>query len=228
MRRAARHLADVLQHPRKPSGAMLDLLDAEDTLETPVRVDKRLLAQAWLLAHDGEAAHQLAARESALGWTYGDNPQGIVVPFFLVLLSGQSFEELPRNVARLWQWGLEVSVQAGDWYTAKSQDDEALCSRLAHAYAEALPAFSPKPAERERLLEWCLEVARKRASAIVSGLHRRSYDKAAVLLAACAEVLRLRGDEGRGDVLLAGFREGFRRHRAFQAELDKAVGSRAR
>jgi uncharacterized Zn finger protein len=76
------------------------------------------------------------------------------------------------------------------------------------------------------MLEWCLEVARKRASTIVSRKHRRSYDKAAVLLTSCAEVLWLRGEEARGNVLLAGFREGFRRHRAFQAELDKAVGAR--
>jgi hypothetical protein len=150
------------------------------------------------------------------------------VPFFLVLLSGQPPEELPRNVARLWHWGLEVGVRAGDWYAAEARGDEALRSRLARAYAEALPAFRLEPSERERLLEWCLEVARRRVSTLVSRQHRRSYDKAAVLLAACAEVLWLRGEEGRGNVLLAGFREGFRRHRAFQAELDKAVGSRVR
>ena len=228
MRRAARHLADVLHQPRGPSGSMVAPSGQEDTLEVPSHVDRRLLAHAWLLAHDAEAAHPLAATESALGWTYGDNPQGIVVPFFLVLLSGQPPEELPRNVARLWHWGLEVGVRAGDWYAAEARDDEALRSRLARAYAEALPAFHLKPSERERLLEWCLEVARKRVSTLVSRQHRRSYDKAAVLLAACAEVLWLRGEEGRGNVLLAGFREGFRRHRAFQAELDKAVGSRVR
>lgn len=228
MRRAARHLEEVLHQPRGPSGSMVAPSGDEDALEVPSRVDRRLLAHAWLLAHDADAAHPLAATESAIGWTYGDNPQGVVVPCFLVLLSGQSPEELPRNVARLWQWGLEVGVQAGDWYAAEARGDEALRSRLARAYAEALPAFSLEPSERERLLEWCLEVARKRVSTIVSRQHRRSYDKAAVLLAACAEVLWLRGEEGRGNVLLAGFREGFRRHRAFQAELDKAVGSRAR
>ncbi|HYO52739.1 hypothetical protein [Archangium sp.] len=47
-----------------------------------------------------------------------------------------------------------------------------------------------------------------------------------MLLAACAEVLWLHGEQARGSLLLAGFREGFRRHRTFQAELDAAVESR--
>jgi hypothetical protein len=205
---------------------MVALPDTADALETPARVDRRLLAHARLLAHDWEAAHALAATDSPLGWTYGDNPQGTVVPFFLARLSGQPPDELPRNVAKLWHWGLETGTQAGDWYAGDVRQDSALQERLSRAYAEALPAFSLEPSEQERMLAWCLEVARKRASTIVSRQRRRSYDKAAVLLAACAEVLWLRGEEGRGNVLLAGFRESFRRHRAFQAELDSAVGSR--
>ncbi|QRN97383.1 hypothetical protein JRI60_52040 [Archangium violaceum] len=225
MLRAARHLEGALHEPRRLSGSLVPPSeDAEDDLETPARVDRRLLAHAWLLAHDWEAAHALAAKDSALGWTYGDNPQGTVVPCFLALLSGQPPGKLPRNVARLWQWALETGTQAGDWYSGDGRQDAALQKRLERAYAEALPELLLEPPEQERMLEWCLEVARKRASTIVSRKHRRSYDKAAVLLTACAEVLWLRGEEGRGNVLLAGFREGFRRHRAFQAELDEAVG----
>ncbi|HEX5752472.1 MAG TPA: hypothetical protein VFZ09_40075 [Archangium sp.] len=222
---AARHLEAVLQQPRAPSGSMAALPDAEDSLEVPAHVDRRLLAHAWLLAHDWEAAHALAARENALGWTFGDNPQGLVVPAFLVLLSGQSLSRLPRNVDALWRQALESGTRAGAWYSGGSRHDEALRERLARAYAEALPALSLEPAERERLREWCLELARERASAIVSRQHRRSYAKAAWLLAAAAEVLWLHGEQARGNLLLAGFREGFRRHRAFQAELDAAVGS---
>jgi hypothetical protein len=222
---AARHLADVLQQPRRTSGSLVQS-PGEDDLETPARVDRRLAAQAWLLARQWEPAHQLSASESAIGWTYGDNPQGAVVPCFLVLLSGQPLGALPRNVARLWEWGLDAGVQAGQWSAGDARHDEALRERLSHAYKEVLPTFVLDDAERERMLEWCLEVARKRASTLVSRQKRRSYDKAAVLLAACAEVLWLRGEEGRGNVLLAGFREGFRRHRAFQAELEAAVGHR--
>ncbi|WNG42782.1 hypothetical protein F0U60_00700 [Archangium minus] len=227
MSQAARHLEKVLRQPRAPSGSMATLPHNGDRLEVPAHADRRLLAHAWLLAHDGEAAHALAAKESALGWTYGDNPQGTVVPAFLVLLSRQPLGELPRNVDKLWRQALESGTQAGDWYSGGARHDEALRERLARAYDEALAAFSVEPSEQEQMLEWCLEVARKRASSIVSRQHRRSYGKAAVLLVACAEVLWLLGEQARGNLLLAGFRESFRRHRAFQAELDEAVGSPA-
>jgi hypothetical protein len=206
---------------------MAALPGEEDGLEVPAHADRRLLAQAWLLAHDWEAAHALAAKESALGWTYGDNPQGLVVPAFLVLLSGQSPGRLPRNVDALWRQALESGSHAGDWYSDAARHDEALRERLARAYAEVLPALSLGPAGRERLREWCVELARKRVSTIVSRKHRRSYTKAAQLLAAAAEVLWLQGEQARGNLLLAGFRESFRRHRAFQAELDAAVGAPA-
>ncbi|MFL5351650.1 hypothetical protein [Archangium sp.] len=225
LREAARHLESALQKPRAPSGSMAALPGADDRLEAPAHADHRLLAQAWLLAHEWEPAQALAAKESALGWTYGDNPQGLVVPAFLVLLSRQPLELLPRNVDRLWHQALESGAQAGDWYSGEARHDEALRERLARAYAGALPALELEPPERERLVEWCLEVARKRVSSIVSRQHRRSYGKAAVLLAACAEILWLLGEQARGNLLLAGFRESFRRHRAFQAELDEAVGS---
>ncbi|MFE8604056.1 hypothetical protein [Archangium violaceum] len=225
LRRAARHLESVLQQPHAPSGSMAALPGAEDSLDVPAHVDRRLLAHAWLLAHDWEAAHVLAAKENALGWTFGDNPQGLVVPAFLVLLSGQSLSRLPRNVDALWRQALESGTRAGAWYSGGARHDEALGERLARAYADALPAISLEPAERERLLEWCLELARKRSSTIVSRQYRRSYGKAAQLLTAAAEVLWLHGEQARGNLLLAGFREGFRRHRAFQAELDAAVGS---
>ncbi|MFY0562478.1 hypothetical protein ACN28E_01440 [Archangium lansingense] len=227
MAQAARHLEAVLQQPRQLSGSMAALPGDEDSFEVLAHADRRLLAQAWLLAHDWEAAHALAAKESALGWTYGDNPQGLVVPAFLVLLSGQPLDKLPRNVDALWHQALESGTQAGAWYSDDRRHDEALRDRLARAYAEALPALSLEPSERERLREWCLELARKRVSTIVSRQHRRSYAKAAQLLAAGAEVLWLHGEQARGNLLLAGFRESFRRHRAFQAELDAAVGSRA-
>lgn len=47
---------------------------------------------------------------------------------------------------------------------------------------------------QERFLSWCLDVAQQRVNAIASNQHRGSYDKAAVLTVACAEVLGLRGD----------------------------------
>jgi two-component system cell cycle sensor histidine kinase/response regulator CckA len=57
----------------------------------------------------------------------------------------------------------------------------------------------------------------------VVGLANGSYDKAAILTVACAEVLRARGDKGAADTFVDEIRNRFPRHRAFQAELKTAL-----
>ena len=59
----------------------------------------------------------------------------------------------------------------------------------------------------------------RRASGIVEKLRRKSYDKAAVITAACAEVLRLRSQPKPAAGLLERMHTRFPRHRAFQDEL---------
>jgi len=60
-------------------------------------------------------------------------------------------------------------------------------------------------------------------NAIVGHQHRGSYAKAAVLLAACAEVLRLREKPAEADALVDRVRRRFHRHLAFQRELNAAL-----
>jgi uncharacterized Zn finger protein len=89
-----------------------------------------------------------------------------------------------------------------------------------------LPKLALSQDRQTRYLAWCLKVAQQRAEAIVSEKHRRSYAKAARLIAACAEVLRLRGQPDSARSLVDELREQFRRHRASRsvAELDAATG----
>jgi uncharacterized Zn finger protein len=96
-------------------------------------------------------------------------------------------------------------------------------ARLERAYPELFSQVSWSRDQQEKFLAWCLEVAKKRVEAIVGGQHRNSYDKAAVLAAACVEVLRQRGNNREADAFLNGIRTRFPRHRAFQAELNEAV-----
>jgi outer membrane biogenesis lipoprotein LolB len=72
-------------------------------------------------------------------------------------------------------------------------------------------------------LAWCLDIAQRWINAIVSNQHRGSYDRAAVLLAACAETLQLRGNDREAHALLDEVRQRFPRHRAFQTEVKAAV-----
>ena len=192
----------------------------EDDLEGPVWSNKSVLAHAYLLAKDWDAAHQLAADEQVLGWSGSDNAQGLVVSCFLVGISGKLPDQLPPNLTQLWQWGLQNSIGfAGEADHAEAS----LVKRLESIYVECLPRVPLSPSKQVEFLSWCLEIAKLRVNAVVSNQHRGSYDKAAVLIAGCAEVLRLGRRDQEAEAMLEDVRLGFSRHRAFQAELKAAV-----
>ncbi len=98
-----------------------------------------------------------------------------------------------------------------------------MVQRLERIYGECLPKVPLSQDKQAEFLSWCLEVAKLRVNAIVSNQHRGSYDKAAVLIAGCAEMLRLWGRDQEAEAILDDVRRGFPRHRAFQAELKAAV-----
>jgi len=223
MRQAAQHVKDVLAHP--PSPKEITEAFGEDDLEVPAWVDKSLLAHAYLLAEEWEAAHQLAVREEVLGWSSSDNAQGLVAPFFLLLLSGKSPAALPSNLTDLWQWVLQQGIGFDFW---REGEETNMLKRLERAYTQVIAQASLTSGKPEKVLSWCVDVAKRRASAIVEHQRRKSYGKAAVLLAACAEVLRLRGNDEAASKLLNDVRNRFPRHRAFQTELNKAVQSMQR
>ena len=231
MRKASQHVKTYLSQSRERDTSDVRFGSGQfgtDDLEEPASIDTVVLAHAHLFAHQWDAAHQLAAKEKALGWTYGDNPQKLVVPFFLMWLSGKRPAQLPPNLAQLWQGGLTASSARYSWSLPSEDDEEAertpILEQLKTAYQELLPHKPPSQAKQKVLLSWCLKVARKRTDAIVGNQRRRSYGKAAVLTVACVEVLELRGAPKEANELLQETRDRFPRHRSFQRELSQAVG----
>jgi tetratricopeptide (TPR) repeat protein len=217
MQQAAQRVKDYLAHaPRRFMEAW------EDGLERPAWSDKSVLVHACLLAEDWNGAHQLAAEEQVLGWSGSGNTQGLVVSCFLVGMAGKLPGELPPNLIQLWQWGLQNSIGFA-FVGGIDQTTASLVPRLERIYSECLPTVLLSRDKKEEFLFWCLEVAKLRVNAIVSNQHRGSYDKAAVLIAGCAEMLRLWGRDQEAEAMLEDVSRGFPRHRAFQAELKRAV-----
>lgn len=217
MQRAIEHIRDYLA----PQPARRDeMMRGDDDLERPAWIGQSVLTHACLLAGDWDAAHHLAAQGKVLGWSSSESHQGLVVAAFLVLLSGKTLEAVTSNLAQIWQWGVQYSVAAWSWRYEKGNS---VRERLARAYAEQFAAAALSTDRQERFLSWCLDVAQQRVNAIVGNQHRGSYDKAAVLTVACAEVSRLRGNQTAADALVNDVRSRFPRHRAFQAEMETAL-----
>jgi tetratricopeptide (TPR) repeat protein len=217
MQRALQHTQDYAAHPPdRPD----EVLRIRDDLERPAWVTPLVLAHACLLAGDWDAAHHLAAQGKVLGWSSSESAQGLVVSAYLVLLSGRTPGTLPPNLGQLWQWAMRNSIDAWGW---TGEREDLMHKRLELVYAEHLAHVRWTADQQGRFLAWCLDVAQQRVNAIVGDKHRGSYDKAAVLAVACAEVLRLREDKAAADALIGAVRNRFPRHRAFQAEMKSAL-----
>jgi hypothetical protein len=214
MQRAVAYIREYIAHPPDHREGVRLVLDG---LERPVRIGKSDHAHACLLASDWAAAHQLAAEGKVLGWSSSESYQGLVVAAFLVLLVGKPLDALPPNLAQVWEWGVEYSLGWG--YEGKDAELE----RLFNTYTAHFAAVGLSAERQAQLLSWCLDVAQQRVDAIVGNQHRGSYNKAAILTVACAEVLRLRGDQDAALALVDDVRGRFPRHRAFQAEMKTAL-----
>jgi len=186
-----------------------------DTLETPAAQSTTLLAHACMLAGEWDAAQQLAAPANVLGWTSATSHQALVIAVFLALLFGETPATLTDNLAQIWKSGVHRNVG----FSTSS----ALALRFDRAYTAQFAQTQWSDDVQARYLAWCLEVARRRVEAIVGGQHRKSYDKAATLTAACAETLRQRGDLAAATAFVSEIRTRFPRHSAFQAELKRAL-----
>ena len=224
MQRASEHIQQV-----RPRAFTPVLYSALDDLERPARPGAALLAHARLLACDLEAAHQAVAKKRVLGWSSASSDQALLLSFLLILLSGESPETLPHNLDDLWAWSLLVT-SLGQWgYGKENEEEKRLPKRTAQVYAEHIVwgresgRLTLDEEQDKAYLNWCLDVARQRVEAIVGNQHRKSYAKAAMLTVACAEVLRLRGDETAARTWVSEIRERFPRHRAFQSKLRNAL-----
>ncbi len=181
--------------------------DAETVEST---ASESLLISAYLVAGRYRQAFELCRdNKEVLGWSHGHNPKGLVVPFFLVLLGGTG-----ANLARLW----DEAVEAVGGYFAPGLPD-----RFRRAMDEVFRRVTLTGGEEQEYLAWCVGEATRRVDAIVGGQHRKSYGKAAVLLAAVAEALTGRRKRSEAAALIDGYHQKYFRHRAFRQELTDAT-----
>jgi hypothetical protein len=101
MQQTVEHVRDYLANPPV---RRVEIMRGGDAIERPVWIDQSVLAHACLLAGDWDAAHHLAAQARVLGWSSSESHQGLVVAAFLVLLSDQTLEAVPSNLAQFWEW----------------------------------------------------------------------------------------------------------------------------
>lgn len=191
-------------------------------LNAKVSVSNLLDVHARLLAGNWQAVKKSVGRQKVLGWSSSSCGQGLLVGFLLASLSGGLTDLLDTNLARFWRNRLSYSLGRGYWYEDQFEDDP-LLERLKSAYDELLPAISLGERDQEECLAWCLEIANQRVDSIVGNKHRKSYNKAALVITACAETVHLRGDPREARRILDSVCARFARHTAFQREMKQTM-----
>lgn len=138
------------------------------------------------------------------------------------LFQAQDMENaLSPNLTQLFSQALQNSIGYSPG-TFSQIGPDASGARLMRAYEEQFARAVWSEAERTTFQAWCVNVTRQRVDAIVSGEHRQSYDKAALLVAAYSEAMQSENPK-EANAIVDEVRQRFPRHSAFQSELRTAL-----
>jgi hypothetical protein len=216
---ALARFGEIRKRTKKSDPLLEDFNRSPDLQEN--YVSENLEIYGYLLKGDYARAIDFMSLSQPLGWSSGDSPNAILVPFFLYARWNQE-KTLMANIADLWKDATDLPVHFGNFYQEDSASVE-LGPRL-RAHLENVLKESPIP-EKE-LDEYFLagqKAAFKRVDSIVGEKHRQSYWKAAQLILAIAEIYWSDAKANEGQRLIVRFKEKYHRHSAFKTELQKAA-----
>ena len=197
----------------------------------------RLLATLLLLNGDTDEAIALAQRAPAVGWSGGDHPGPVVMPYLLCAASGGAEPTPGTALAELWRgvdadespfpmWDLDAQDHDVDEEPEDAWPDISLKPRpvrLTPFLQAQIGQQSVDPERRARFLNVAWSIAERRVKEILDKKHRRAYERAAMLVAAVSEARIMAGDPESGHTLLTNVRQQFSRYSAFTRELDKTT-----
>ena len=177
---------------------------------------ENLLVETFLLGGRHREALDAVKGKKSLGCSYGMNPKGLVLYFFLKLLAREGSNHPAPNIELIWK---DMTDRTSD-YSPRIQDEG---EPFRKAMEKVFRSISLSADERRMYVEWCIGETGKRVDAIVGEKHRGSYNKATALLVASAEMLGNQGDVKTGEDMIDTYRLKYSRHSAFQHELRNSI-----
>jgi hypothetical protein len=207
----------------------------QDADAVGLQTGHRLLATLLLLDGETDEAIALAEQAPAVGWSGGEHPGPVVIPYLLCAAAGGAEPTPGTALADLWR-GIDADEPPFPMWDLDDQDDD-FDDEPEAAWPDAL--LKPRPVrltpflraqiERQlvdsdrqaRLLEVARTMAERRVKEILDKKHRRAYERAAMLVGAVSEARIMAGDPESGHAFLENVRRQYSRYSAFTRELDK-------
>jgi hypothetical protein len=136
-------------------------------------VPENLEVYSYLLKGDYAKAASFMSPSKSLGWSSGNSPNAILVPFFLYARWDHE-QKLTANIADLWKDATDLPISFGIFFQEDSAAGD-LGKRFRAHLEKALKEFSIPGKEQEEYFLAAGKAAFKRVDAIVSEKHRQSY-----------------------------------------------------
>ena len=175
----------------------------------------------YLLKGDYAKVASFIKESEPLGWTFVDNPNALIIPFFLYA-NWNKARTLTFNLDKLWTRSTEL--QSSPYEYIKRDDSVMNTGSRFRSYTEdTLEKFPFDEQEKMKYFAMAEKAAKMRINAIVSNKHRKSYWKAAELILAIAEIYWSNSESEKGRMLIDHFQKKYNRHSAFQRELKTAI-----
>ncbi|MBA3814808.1 MAG: hypothetical protein H0X26_10090, partial [Alphaproteobacteria bacterium] len=121
---------------------------------------------------------------------------------------------LPVHLKKFWEYALQTSE--GSVWRIEGDTNEIL-QKLETIYQEIL--LMPRDIDK-KMVDWCLMASHKRVEDIVINQHRKAYDRAALVTAACTQALQVI-NPAEATKFFWEIQSKFPRHSSFQAELGR-------
>jgi hypothetical protein len=185
-------------------------------------MDRNLLNQAYIMMGKYRESFALCKNNQSLGWSNGNNPKGLTVPYLIYLLGikysiGQAHDV--KNIKYEWKASFELSLIHGEKVDIRN-------SFLNVTNKNAVEAVGTIPDEEAVMyIKWCKKEVSKRIDDIVGNQYRGSYFKAAGLLVAMNDLVNISGQEQWNDSLLTYFQKKYCKHSAFRKEINNILDS---
>lgn len=151
------------------------------------------IALARLLAGDWQAAWSEASTERVLGWSDHDKCQALVVAVFFARFARTTLDTpLPPAIESLYRSIQDITYL--DVLDGTPNRGDRIRKAIDRSMSYWVPDFDTGMQ--------AVDLAIKRIDAIVDGLHRKAYDRAALALCAAVEVMVCLGKEAEGNALM--------------------------
>lgn len=175
----------------------------------------------YLLKGDYAKVASFIEKSEPLGWTFVNNPNALVIPFFLYANWNRE-RTLAFNLDKLWTRSTELRLSHHEYI--EGDDSEMNTGSRFRSYIEnTLAKFPFDEQEKMKYFSMAEKAGKMRINAIVSNKHRKSYWKAAELILAIAETYWSNSESEKDQLLIDHFQQKYNRHSAFQRELKAAI-----